>query len=163
MDDNTRKMMQENYNEEAAAHSKYMMYERNARDEGLWSAASLFHTLAGQELEHARMWGERLGEIGDTEQNLRRAAEDEKHDSEKYARQFETTNDPTMKMLSDVEKNHEKELIKSLNALEKGDMYESPSVVPWECMNCGMRTMGRTPPSRCPLCHGGQGCYRNMQ
>ncbi len=65
---------------ESQARNKYTYFAGVAQREGYQQVAELFLKTAGNEREHAKLWFEALGELGDTAQNLLHAAEGENYE-----------------------------------------------------------------------------------
>jgi rubrerythrin len=62
---------------ESQARNKYTYFAQKAREEGYEQIAQIFEQTAANEREHAKLWFEALGGIGDTKANLLAAAQGE--------------------------------------------------------------------------------------
>ena len=75
----TEKNLQEAFAGESMARNKYTYFASKARKDGYEQIAAIFEETAHNEKEHAKLWFKLLngGEISDTMDNLRDAAEGE--------------------------------------------------------------------------------------
>ena len=62
---------------ESQARNKYTYFAEVARKEGYEQIAAIFELTANNEKEHAKLWAQELGLIGNTAANLKAAAEGE--------------------------------------------------------------------------------------
>jgi len=70
----TEKNLKKTFTGESKANTKYTLYAEKARSEGLHYVAQVFDETAFNELAHARrVFGEFLGEVNSTEENLMNA------------------------------------------------------------------------------------------
>ena len=65
---------------ESQARNQYTYFASKAKKEGFEQIAALFLKTADNEKEHAKMWYKELHGIGDTAQNLKKAAEGENYE-----------------------------------------------------------------------------------
>lgn len=65
---------------ETQARSKYTYFASVAKKQGFEQIAELFQRTADNEKEHAKLWFEELGGLGDTADNLLNAAEGENYE-----------------------------------------------------------------------------------
>ena len=145
---------------ESQARNKYTYFAQKARAEGYEQIAEIFEATAANEREHAKLWFEALGGIGDTKANLLAAAQGENDEwtdmykrfaeeakAEGYddiARQFER--------VGAIEKRHE-ERYRALSAnLDKNEVFAKAEKKHWECRNCGFVHEGEKAPEKCPVC-----------
>ncbi len=148
------------FDEEARAYTKYKIYGLEAGDEGLPVIRRLFDQNAENEREHAEVWLRYLGEVGNTEQNLRNAAEGETSDRDNmYPEMARVAQDEGFDELAEkfrltatVENRHRQEFEEALEGLVTGDYYRGDANTLWQCLNCGLEVRGNMPPERCPLC-----------
>ena len=76
---------------ETQARSKYTYFASVAKKQGFEQIAELFQRTADNEKEHAKLWFEELGGLGDTADNLLNAAEGENYEwTDMYASFAET-------------------------------------------------------------------------
>ena len=76
----TEKNLQEAFAGESQARGKYTYFAEVARREGYEQIAEIFETTARNEQEHARLWFDALGNIGNTSKNLKAAAAGENYE-----------------------------------------------------------------------------------
>lgn len=145
---------------ESQARNKYTYFAGVAREEGYEQIAAIFEATACNEKEHAKLWFQALGGIGDTKANLKEAINGEhgewtemyknfakEAEAEGYtdlARQFAR--------VADIEKRHEERYQSLLNNVEKGEVFAKPGDQMWECRNCGHIHIGPKAPEMCPTC-----------
>ncbi|MBR5548582.1 MAG: rubrerythrin family protein, partial [Kiritimatiellae bacterium] len=65
---------------ESQARNKYTYFASVAKKEGYEQIAAIFLQTADNEKEHAKMWFNALGELGNTAENLLQAAEGENYE-----------------------------------------------------------------------------------
>ncbi len=76
----TEKNLQEAFAGESQARNKYTYFAEVAKQEGYMQMAELFLKTARNEQEHARLWFQELGHVGNTMENLLSAAEGENYE-----------------------------------------------------------------------------------
>ena len=76
----TEKNLMEAFAGESQARNKYTYFASVAKKEGYQQIAAIFEETANNEKEHAKMWFKLLGGIGNTEANLKSAAEGENYE-----------------------------------------------------------------------------------
>ena len=76
----TEKNLQTAFAGESQARNKYTYFSAVAKQEGLDKIADIFAKTANNEEQHAKMWFEELGGIGDTTSNLNAAADGENYE-----------------------------------------------------------------------------------
>jgi len=152
---------------ESQAHAKYRMYANVARKEGHHAIARIFEETANNELVHAKMWLKHMGQIGDTLFNLKKAAEGENYEwTDMYAKMSKDASDEKfakisaeMKLIGQIEKDHEERYNDYIAHLEKGTLYSRSEDANWECLNCGYHHKGKVAPQMCPACSHPQGWF----
>ncbi|MGN0961061.1 MAG: rubrerythrin family protein, partial [Christensenellales bacterium] len=100
---------------ESQARNKYTYFASVAKKEGYEQIADLFLNTADNEKEHAKMWFKELGELGNTTENLKAAAEGENYEwtdmYDEFARVAEEEGFPELAVkfrgVADIEKTHE--------------------------------------------------------
>ena len=100
---------------ETQARSKYTYFASVAKKQGFEQIAELFQRTADNEKEHAKLWFEELGGLGDTADNLLNAAEGENYEwTDMYASFAETAEREgfravaaKFRLVAEVEKHHE--------------------------------------------------------
>ena len=132
----TEKNLREAFAGESQARNKYTYFASVAKKAGYEQIAALFLKTAENEKEHAKLWFKALGELGDTEANLKAAAEGENYEwTDMYER---------MAQEADEEGFHE--------LAEEKKVFEKSGVTVWECRNCGHIVIGTKAPDVCPVC-----------
>jgi rubrerythrin len=159
---------------ESQARNRYTYFASQAKKEGYEQIAALFLDTADNEKEHAKLFfkllegGEPLeitgafppGIIGDTKENLKAAAEGEMFENTKLYPGFagiaesegfsEIAN--TFRLISNVEKGHEKRYRLLLRNVEEGTVFKKNGKVFWRCRNCGYIHVATEAPEECPAC-----------
>lgn len=115
---------------------------------------------AENEKEHAKLWFKALGELGDTEANLKAAAEGENYEwTDMYERMAQEADEEGFHELAEqfrgvgaIEKHHEERYRKLLANVEEKKVFEKSGVTVWECRNCGHIVIGTKAPDVCPVC-----------
>lgn len=158
---------------ESQAKNRYTYFAEMARTDGYEQIAGIFCETALQEEIHAKRFfgfleGGMLqitadypaGSIQQTIANLHEAAVgeyDEWHNlypefahiaAEEGFKKIATT----FKMITEVEKIHEKRYLKLLQNLKENIVFERQQPVKWYCRKCGYTHIGKTPPENCPAC-----------
>ena len=145
---------------ESQARNKYTYFASVAKNEGYEQIAAIFLQTAENEKEHAKMWFKELGELGNTAENLRHAAEGENYEwTDMYAKMAEEAEEEGFKAIAakfravaKVEKAHEERYLALLNNVEMQKVFEKSEEVMWECRNCGHLVIGKKAPQVCPVC-----------
>ncbi|MGI6050674.1 MAG: rubrerythrin [Acetivibrionales bacterium] len=162
----TEKNLQEGFAGESMARNKYTYFAHIAQREGYEQLAEIFLKTARNEQEHARIWFEELGAIGDTAANLLSAAEGENYEwTDMYDRFAKDAEEEGFKELAEkfrrvaaIEKSHEERYRKLLNNVEMQQVFEKGEMAMWECRICGHLVMGNKAPKVCPVCKYSQ-CF----
>ncbi|MDH7477832.1 MAG: rubrerythrin family protein [Candidatus Bathyarchaeota archaeon] len=158
---------------ESQARTRYTFFASVAKKEGYEQISAIFTETAENEKEHAQLFFKLLkggmveitatypaGVIGLTVENLRAAAEGEKHEWGTLYPSFAEVADEegfaeaarTFRMVAKVEAYHERRYRKLLANLEQGKVFKKDSPVMWKCRNCGYVFEGTEAPERCPVC-----------
>jgi len=156
----TEKNLWEAYAGESKARNRYTYYASVAKKAGYEQIAALFLKTADNEKEHAKLWFKALGELNDTEVNLKAAADGENYEwTDMYDRMAKEAEEEGFTELAAqfrgvaaVEKAHEERYRKLLANVETKKVFEKAGVVMWECRNCGHLVMGTKAPEICPVC-----------
>ena len=165
---------------ESQARNRYTFFASVARKEGYVQIANVFAETAGNEKEHAEIFFKYLeggdveitaaypaGVIGNTEENLRAAADGEKLEwSEIYASFNKIAADEgfadiatSFKEIAEVEEFHEGRYRKLANNIADGVVFKRKATVKWHCINCGYIHEGTEAPKECPACQHPQAYY----
>ncbi|NLJ89560.1 MAG: rubrerythrin family protein [Clostridiales bacterium] len=145
---------------ESMARGKYTYFANIARREGYDQIAAIFETTARNEQEHARLWFEALGGLGDTAHNLLEAAKGENYEwTDMYDRMAKDAEEEGFPELADkfrkvaaIEKAHEERYRKLLSNVELQQVFEKAEETMWECRVCGHLVIGKKAPESCPTC-----------
>jgi len=145
---------------ESQARNKYTYFASVAKKEGYEQIAAIFLQTAENEKEHAKMWFKELGELGNTAENLKAAAEGENYEwtdmYATFAKEAEeegfTAIAAKFRMVAKIEKSHEERYLALLNNVEMQKVFEKSEEIMWECRNCGHLVIGKKAPQICPVC-----------
>ena len=158
---------------ESQARNRYTYYAGKAKKDGYVQISTIFEETANQEKEHAKRFfkflegGELMieaafpaGVIGTTEQNLKDAADGEKHEwSEMYPEFAKTAREEGFEEIAKVfeavsvaEKQHEKRYRDLMDNINSGRVFKRDNVVVWRCRNCGYLHEATEAPDLCPAC-----------
>lgn len=156
----TEKNLREAFAGESQARNKYTYFASVAKKAGYEQIAALFLKTAENEKEHAKLWFKALGELGNTEANLKAAAEGENYEwTDMYERMAQEADEEGFHELAEqfrgvgaIEKHHEERYRKLLANVEEKKVFEKSGVTVWECRNCGHIVIGTKAPDVCPVC-----------
>lgn len=163
----TEKNLREAFAGESQARNKYTYFASVAKKAGYEQIAALFLKTAENEKEHAKLWFKALGELGDTEANLKAAAEGENYEwTDMYERMAQEADEEGFHELAEqfrgvgaIEKHHEERYRKLLANVEEKKVFEKSGVTVWECRNCGHIVIGTKAPDICPVCNHPQSYF----
>ena len=155
---------------ESQARNKYTYFATVAKEEGFEQIAGIFLKTAENEREHAKREFDFLKGIGDTNANLKAAAEGEHYERTQMYPEFERVAREEgfseiadfFKEVAEVEEEHEKRYLALLKNLEGGKVFKRDKVVRWKCRNCGYVHEGKEAPEKCPACDFPQSYYELM-
>ena len=156
----TEKNLQTAFAGESQARNKYTYFASVAKKEGYEQIAALFLETADNEKEHAKMWFKALGELGNTAENLKHAAEGENYEwTDMYAEFAKTAREEGFEAIAKqfegvaaIEKHHEERYRKLLKNVEDKVVFSSEGDAIWQCRNCGHIVVGKQAPQVCPVC-----------
>ncbi len=156
----TEKNLMEAFSGESQARNKYTYFANIAQKEGYDQISAIFLQTARNEQEHARIWYEELGQLGNTAENLLHAAEGENYEwtdmYDRFAKDAEAEGFPELaarfRRVAEIEKAHEARYRYLLNNVEMQSVFEKSEEVMWECRVCGHLVMGKRAPEVCPVC-----------
>jgi len=156
----TEKNLMEAFAGESQARNKYTYFAQIAQKEGYEQLAEIFLKTARNEQEHARIWFEELGKLGNTAENLLQAAEGEHYEwtdmYERFAREAEEEGFKELaekfRKVAAIEKAHEERYRKLLNNVQMQQVFEKSEETMWECRVCGHIVIGKKAPEVCPVC-----------
>lgn len=163
----TEKNLQEAFAGESQARNKYTYFAEIAKNEGYDQMAELFLKTARNEQEHARIWFQELGHIGNMEENLLAAALGENYEwTDMYDRMAKEAEEEEFLELADrfrkvgeIEKRHEERYRKLLENIQMKKVFEKSGQAMWECRVCGHIVVGTKAPDVCPVCKYSQGYF----
>lgn len=156
----TEKNLADAFAGESQARNKYTYFAKIAGEEGYEQISELFLKTARNEQEHARVWFEELGGLGDTAANLQAAAAGENYEwtdmYDRFARDAEeegfTALAARFRRVAAIEKSHEERYRALLDNVQMQHVFEKSEETMWECRICGHLVMGKKAPGACPVC-----------
>lgn len=156
----TEKNLKDAFAGESQARNKYTYFANIAQREGYEQLSEIFLKTARNEQEHARIWFEELGGLGNTAANLLAAAEGENYEwTDMYDRFAKDAEEEGFKDLAArfrrvaaIEKSHEERYRALLKNVEMQQVFEKGEEAMWECRICGHLVMGKKAPEVCPVC-----------
>jgi rubrerythrin len=165
---------------ESQARNRYTYFAGQARKDGLVQIAAIFEETANQEKEHAKRFfkfleggevmvtaGFPAGVIGGTLENLKAAADGERHEHTELYPGFAAVAEKegfgdiaeVFRYVSIAEKQHEKRYLDLARNIENGQVFKRDKPVVWRCINCGYLHEGAEAPESCPACAHPQAYY----
>lgn len=163
----TEKNLMEAFAGESQARSKYTYFANIAIREGYEQLAEIFLKTARNEQEHARLWFQELGHLGNTAENLAAAAAGENYEwTDMYDRMAKDADEEgfhelaeTFRKVGAIEKTHEERYLALLKNVEMQQVFEKSEEVMWECRICGHLVIGKKAPEVCPVCKYSQSYF----
>ncbi len=163
----TEKNLMEAFSGESQARNKYTYFANIAQREGYDQLAEIFLMTARNEQEHARIWYEELGNLGNTAENLLHAAEGENYEwtdmYDGFAKDAEAEGFKELaerfRRVAAIEKSNEERYRKLLKNIEMQQVFEKGEETMWECRVCGHLIMGKKAPEVCPVCKYSQSYF----
>ena len=158
----TEKNLMDAFAGESMARNKYTYFASKARKDGYEQIAAIFEETANNEKEHAKLWYKLLngGEVSETMNNLRAAAEGENYEwtdmYDRMAKEAEEEGFPEIafrfRAVAAIEKHHEERYRRLLQNIEEGLVFSREGDTVWTCRNCGHIHIGKKAPEVCPVC-----------
>ena len=148
--------------------TRYELYASRAYGDAQATVGDQLRDLAHQEKEHAALWYDSLGELGDSRTNLAAAITGESYDTDalypEYARIAENEGFDEIaekfRLVGGIAAGHRDILRKLLTGLEEDTLYAgAPEDTQWFCTNCGYVSSGSAAPERCPVCSYPRGYF----
>jgi rubrerythrin len=148
---------------ESQARNRYTYFANEAKKGGYKQVAVVLEELAGNEMEHGKIWYRLLcgGVIPKTIENLKSAIESE-HDewTAMYQRMAADAREEgfddiafLFDKVADIEKEHENNLIEILEKILANDNDDENKKAVWACQNCGFTVDSKEAPTQgCPVC-----------
>ncbi len=165
----TERNLMEAFAGESMARNKYTYFASKARRDGFEQIAAIFEETAANEKEHAKLWFKYLhgGEIGDTMENLRAAAEGENYEwTDMYDRMAAEAEEEgftqiaaRFRAVAAIERHHEERYRRLLSNIEEGIVFSREGDAIWVCRNCGHVVIGKKAPKVCPVCQHPQSFF----
>jgi len=163
----TEKNLAEAFAGESQARNKYTYFAQVASREGYDQLSELFLKTARNEQEHARIWFEELGHIGNTAENLLAAAVGENYEwtdmYDRFAKDAQaegfTELAARFRRVAAIEKAHEERYRALLKNVEMQKVFEKSDETMWECRICGHLVIGKKAPEVCPVCKYSQSYF----
>ncbi|MGF7186090.1 rubrerythrin [Desulfitispora alkaliphila] len=163
----TEKNLMEAFSGESQARNKYTYFAAIAQKEGYEQLAETFLLTARNEQEHARIWFEELGKLGNTAENLLQAAEGENYEwTDMYDRFAKEAEEEGFSELAErfrkvgaIEKAHEERYRALLDNVKKQIIFEKSEDTNWECRVCGHLLNDKKAPEFCPVCKFSQSYF----
>ncbi len=163
----TEKNLWDAFAGESQARNKYTYFASVAKKAGYEQIAALFLQTADNEKEHAKLWFQALGELGDTAENLLHAAEGEAYEwTDMYDRMAKEADEEGFHDLAEqfrgvaaIEKAHEERYRKLLQNVQTKTVFEKAGMIMWECRNCGHLVISTVAPDTCPVCKHAQAYF----
>ena len=164
----TEKNLMEAFAGESQARNKYTYFANIAAQEGYDQLAEIFLKTARNEQEHARLWFQELGHLGNTAKNLLAAAEGENYEwTDMYDRMAKEAREEgfdriayLFEAVGKIEKEHEERYRKLLANVEGGLVFSRDGDMIWQCANCGHIHVGKKAPGMCPVCEHPQAYFQ---
>ena len=163
----TEKNLLEAFAGESQARNKYTYFASVAKKAGYEQIAELFLETAENEKEHAKLWFQALGGIGNTAENLLHAATGENAEwTDMYERMAQDAEEEgfydlaiKFRSVGAIEKRHEERYRALLHNVKNMEVFKKSGVTIWECRNCGHIHIGIEAPDVCPVCNHPQGYF----
>ncbi len=154
--------------EESKAHTRYDLFSGVAYENGYATVGDSMWNLSHQEKEHAELWYDYLGEVGDTRANLESAIAGSTYEAESMYPEFARIADEEgfediaekFRLVGEIETNHKDILKNMLTEINDNTLYAgAPEDTLWFCTNCGYIARGSAAPAVCPVCSYPRGYY----
>ena len=149
------------FGRESQACQKYTYYADVAEEKGLEQVAGIFLEMAGNKMERVKKGVDLLRGIGDTNDNLRAAAEGEHYEwSQMYPEFEQVAREEGFSEIADffreaaeVGEENEKRYVTLLNNLKEDEALKKDKTVKWRCPDCPYVDEGTDASDGCPgLC-----------
>jgi rubrerythrin len=170
---NTEKNVLAAFAGESQARTRYGFFASAAKKEGYEQIAAVFQQTSDEEKEHAKIFfkllkGESVGitaaypagVIGSTKENLRAAADGERHEWGTLYPEFARTAEQEgfseiahlFHQVARVEEHHERRYARLHANVERSEVFKKDIPSKWYCRNCGFIHDGKAAPGKCPVC-----------
>lgn len=155
------------YYYELISSSQYDIFSIQAVQETYIEISRIYNTLAANELEHARIWLQRInnGTIPTTEEGLRISLSNsnkEMYGEYSIVAREEGYDDlaSLFNGVANISINHEVILNTQLTNIEMNKVFCKDTEILWICQSCGNIMSGLCAPEICPVCTFPQGYYK---
>ncbi|MCK5147267.1 rubrerythrin family protein [bacterium] len=156
----TERNLQDAFAGESQARNKYTYFAKVAKKEGYEQIAALFLETAENEKEHAKLHFKRLGELGNTIDNLKAAAAGENYEwTDMYPTMAKDAREEgfdeiaaMFEGIAAIERHHEERYRQLLSNIETGKIFLRDGKVFWKCRHCGHIHEGLEALKVCPVC-----------
>lgn len=170
----TEQILVNSFAGEAQARNRYTYFAKIAQKEGYEQISAIFLQTAENELEHAKLFYNYIGnnsnahvdafypfELGTTEENLKSAVAGEEeefsvlyYNGELTAKEegFENISN-TFRHVRVAEQHHAGRYKELLENLKDGTLFKKVTSQEWICRKCGYIHVGLEAPVVCPSCH----------
>ncbi len=164
----TEKNLWSSFAEECEARVRYEFFADIARKDGYEQIGVIFDETSHNEKEHAEMWYEYLGQIFNTEKNLKRSSVIEEYEATQmyvhYANVakkegFDEISNKFRKV-AEIEKAHKDRFLKLRHNILNGKVFDRNRKVIWQCRNCGYLVFDESAPNICPVCEYPESYYQ---
>lgn len=164
----TEKNLWSAFSGECEARVRYEFFADMARKDGYEQIASIFDETSHNEREHAEIWYGYLGQVSNTENNLKRSSKLEEYESTEMYINFaniakeEGLDDISKKFqqVAQIEKAHGDRYNKLRNNILEKEVFSKNTKVIWQCRNCGYLLFAENAPEHCPVCGYDQGFFQ---
>ena len=168
---------------ESQARNRYTIYSKIAKKEGFEKISQVFLETAENEREHAKLFYKHIpnsdhwkvtGEypffLGNTEENLRAAANGEREEWEyvyKHGARIakEEGFDDISKLFAgilEIEKHHSYRFEVLEIELRNKTFFNKDEESQWHCLKCGHIQISKCAPNKCPVCEHEQGYFETF-
>ncbi|NLL78077.1 MAG: rubrerythrin family protein [Clostridiales bacterium] len=158
------------YEEELLFSARFELYGEIAQTDGYVTIARLYHTISGQDLEHARIWLRAIheGRLPSTATNLIESSNAENalagNQYQEYVQIAREEGYDRIAALfagiANIDYNHAALLQQQYENIATNQVFCKPDEIVWTCMQCGNIMSGLCAPEICPVCGFPQGYYR---
>ncbi|MBO5904389.1 MAG: rubrerythrin family protein [Clostridia bacterium] len=172
---------------ESQARNRYTIAAGQAKKENLHVVEAVFNYIAGQELEHAKIFYNYLSQVAGetlkieggypvdiastTAELLRMAAHNEFEEYEDAYPSFANTAESegfvqiaaSFRNIAEIEKSHGDRFKMFATMLETDRLFVSDVACEWVCLNCGHTFTGEKVPEMCPVCQHNKGYFIRLE
>ncbi|MGV8140805.1 MAG: rubrerythrin family protein [Candidatus Woesearchaeota archaeon] len=166
-DSETKQALNEAFIKKCETRTRYDIYGNIAKEEGFNHIAQIFHEIANNEKEQARIILEYMHEIKNTSGNIRDAADSERKYHDYHYPNYEKTATEEkypilidfFKELAHIDMEHEKKFLRLLKNFHDNKIFKKDIIVKWCCKDCGYVVEAHEAPSKCKVCRAPKGKF----